>query len=848
MKNFMLFALIAAILSTSAGAAITAVIDASRTSDCVAPCAIFFSSRGTGCTTVECDNDSFDNEAFHTLHYEWSFGDPDAGTWAVSGQSKNIEYGPLAIHVYDEPGQYTVQLTVNSATESATDSVTVNVDDPETVFSGTTRCISTNADFTGCPVACPSANCVSSSDYDASLLSALTAGARRILFHAGQTFILDSTPGVNTDGPVILGSFGSANDGKAIIDGTGCGTCDVISAGWPHSGQIDDWRIMDLEILQAATGSNVGSAVFNSDGWYTPGASPTFDNILVYHLERMSGNRFWGQMRASPYFPQAAIGVFLVENEVAGETGNTIYLATRGGGIVGNTVGKPSGDYPAHMLRFGSPGRWEEALIAHNEWKCCGAIDITHRGEDGRAGDQEFEVDPVQFLVIRKNIYRSGSTGMGSALYDPGYRAIGIHPQNTGSPERLRDIIVEENIFEDQEVRIAARSVTVRNNLFSGSSPPYPNIRPGWSHACAIPSDWVTDIFIYHNSHADFSGYYPVQYFSSCGAIPIANIVVRNNINYGGSDNPYIDAGSFPAGTTLTESNNLGNNALSSSPYAVDSPSISSLSDWYLTGDSAGSAINAGFNLGSTVYDDFEHNLRDSSPDLGAFEYTGGSPPTTDTSTTSTSTTTGITSSTTTTSTTTSTSTTGTTSSTTTTATSSSTTTSGTGTTTSTSTSTTTAPPTTSGDGGDGGSGGDGGGSSPGGGSISVKDETCFDGIRNQGEDDVDCGGPCVPCPTCRDGIMNQGEEGVDCGGPCPACAEGVVTTISTSTSTTSTTATTTTPKTKEASTTTQAETTTTQPAEEGRDYTPWLVAVNLLLLAAALLVYQHRKKKKVEE
>jgi hypothetical protein len=25
-------------------------------------------------------------------------------------------------------------------------------------------------------------------------------------------------------------------------------------------------------------------------------------------------------------------------------------------------------------------------------------------------------------------------------------------------------------------------------------------------------------------------------------------------------------------------------------------------------------------------------------------------------------------------------------------------------------------------------------------------------------------------CPTCADGIQNQGETGIDCGGPCPAC------------------------------------------------------------------------------
>jgi hypothetical protein len=49
---------------------------------------------------------------------------------------------------------------------------------------------------------------------------------------------------------------------------------------------------------------------------------------------------------------------------------------------------------------------------------------------------------------------------------------------------------------------------------------------------------------------------------------------------------------------------------------------------------------------------------------------------------------------------------------------------------------------------------------------------TCSDGIQNQGETGVDCGGPCPACPppSCVDGIQNQGELGIDCGGPCPAC------------------------------------------------------------------------------
>ncbi len=50
---------------------------------------------------------------------------------------------------------------------------------------------------------------------------------------------------------------------------------------------------------------------------------------------------------------------------------------------------------------------------------------------------------------------------------------------------------------------------------------------------------------------------------------------------------------------------------------------------------------------------------------------------------------------------------------------------------------------------------------------------TCSDGIQNQGETGVDCGGPCAACPTCNDGIQNGNETGVDCGGSCSPCDTG---------------------------------------------------------------------------
>lgn len=53
---------------------------------------------------------------------------------------------------------------------------------------------------------------------------------------------------------------------------------------------------------------------------------------------------------------------------------------------------------------------------------------------------------------------------------------------------------------------------------------------------------------------------------------------------------------------------------------------------------------------------------------------------------------------------------------------------------------------------------------------TSANNGTCSDGIQNQNETNVDCGGVCSVCQTCSDGIQNQGETAIDCGGPCGLC------------------------------------------------------------------------------
>lgn len=46
----------------------------------------------------------------------------------------------------------------------------------------------------------------------------------------------------------------------------------------------------------------------------------------------------------------------------------------------------------------------------------------------------------------------------------------------------------------------------------------------------------------------------------------------------------------------------------------------------------------------------------------------------------------------------------------------------------------------------------------------------CSNGIQDQGEEGIDCGGSCTSCPTCTDGIKNGNETDVDCGGNCKPC------------------------------------------------------------------------------
>jgi PKD repeat protein len=568
-------------------AGVTPVLTASRcTTDaevCAAPLAVFFSARGTTCTTGECDNQPIENEAFHALSYQWSFGDSGSGTWAASGQSRNVEYGPLAIHVFDRPGTYNVQLTVRSNTEALPRTVTVYVDDPNTVWSGKTRCISSSGNFTGCP---SGATQVTSSSYGSATATALAAGDRRILFRGGETFALDATPSL-PNGPGMIGSYGS---GKARINGVG-GAQDFVRQG----SSVADWRFVDLEVLQAVSGTSWVNNLIQREG---SGGSVT-TNFLWYKIKRLTGDTAILDVHETTG-SYGSPGTFIVESEIgSGGTANTFFFSTVGGGMIGNKLGSPAGNVN-HLYRI--QPRFRELLIAHNEFACCAESDMTIRGHVNGVSD---------FAVLRQNLVRSGSNTHGWSIW----------PEYNEKDARMRDIIIENNRLESgNEMTIAARSVTVRNNLLFNS-----NIEPTTAHGCSLPAGWVSDIMIYNNS--GYGGRSLVDVVTwQCAQVMGTRHTLRNNLHWNPTAGPTIIQ-SGVSGTVL--SNNLTRNDVQLTPFRVSPPSIQDPTTWRLEGPGASAAINSGFNLGSTVKIDFEHALRPSGAgiDIGAMESGAVGPP-----------------------------------------------------------------------------------------------------------------------------------------------------------------------------------------------------------------------------
>jgi len=200
---------------------------------CVAPCAVHFDAIGDGASATV---DSAYPREFHTLLFEWDFGEPGAGTWSVTGADKNQALGAIAGHVYAQPGPYTVTLTVtNPAGETSIAEAPVEIADPDAEFSASeTWCFANSGvpggvGFESCPSSLSSNQLVIEADtpggFDAALGGSFCdagGGKARCLFRAGDTFGASGFSGLaqTAPGPGLISRFGPGANPR-IVGGRG---------------------------------------------------------------------------------------------------------------------------------------------------------------------------------------------------------------------------------------------------------------------------------------------------------------------------------------------------------------------------------------------------------------------------------------------------------------------------------------------------------------------------------------------------------------------------------------------------------------------------------------------------
>ena len=220
---------------------IVPVITAHRTTG-VAPLAITFDALQTTAPVLTA-------LPFSDIHYEWRFGDDRGTFWSyginVGGNNKNIAFGPVAAHVFETPGTFTVELIashINNAGQLSQTTVTMpnivvtSADALNTIYISQSGVPQPGID----PGVPPGATVQQVTNWNT--IQTLAQTYKRILLKRGDTW--DVNVGCN---------FTGAHAGQGIIGAYGTGakpiaTVNINDGALRFSAGGNDWRVMDLTV------------------------------------------------------------------------------------------------------------------------------------------------------------------------------------------------------------------------------------------------------------------------------------------------------------------------------------------------------------------------------------------------------------------------------------------------------------------------------------------------------------------------------------------------------------------------------------------------------------------------
>jgi hypothetical protein len=441
----------------------------------ISPLLVFFDATGTTDTSM-----SGSGKTFRDVTYTWNFGDTGASgtdTWEYGANrdfnSRNTASGGVAAHLYVTPGvdsAYVVTVTARAGSNTARCQLGVTAHDPSRAngFAGTrTTCVSASGTPSPGSGGCPAgAATLHTSSFNTALGSSHLSSGKRVLFKCGDRFTGDGATlaGITWSVGAYGGCEGTQTN-RPILSDSGSGGELYVSV------KSGDGRIADLDLEGNGRGL-VAMAVLA--GTNVVPYQLTFSNLLS------NGNH------ASYYTPQGhqvgivnsvmtgmkTIGVFWNNGgnnpgSWSGPFPNDNYQAMLGNSFNGAGVGNGSGIETVRIAacRF--------CVIENNTIENASNVGAVLKLHSGNRGSSVAWAGVYsEFIEISDNLFTGTS----------GAQLVENAPQNSAFDERLRNIVVERNLFSSgaasgRQLLVSAVNESVRDNVFyaAGSSQP-----PAW--------------------------------------------------------------------------------------------------------------------------------------------------------------------------------------------------------------------------------------------------------------------------------------------------------------------------------------------------------------------------------
>jgi hypothetical protein len=560
----------------------------------ISPFLVFFDATGTTNSSI-----SGDTTTFQDVTYTWNFGDGNAsgtGSWAYGSNagknSKNTATGGVAAHLYVAPGRdtaYVATVTASDGTNKTSCQLGVTAYDPagsNGFAEANTTCVSASGTPTPGSGGCPAGAAVLNTSSFNTALAKLGSG-KRVLFKCGDTFSGNNATLSGTKWSVgAYGSCEGTQSNRPIFNDTASNYQLVIS---PNAG---DGRIADI----AFNGNGTAAGAVSMPAGTTQ-AIPY--QITLFNLSS-TGNSAgyywaqgaqWGLIGSTQLNSRGNIAVFINSNENNPTQWNGPY---------------PNLDYQAAMGNFingvgsaGGSGAGIEALRVSACRMCVfenntienandvGGVFKMHNGNTYNSAATWTGVY-TELIEISDNLFTGNSGGI---LSD-------IAPQNGGLDERLRNFVIERNLYSSSTTAwggelllVSGANMTLRDNVFympAASSTIYPIL--GVQVAQRGSGNLLT---VQYNEVYNNTCYAPNAIASQMcigfdivgqKAAPTSNSFAKNNLFYAASNTgPTVDN---------TGSNNIVSNntsTITSNPGFVNaSGSYSLISDFKPTANYSG--------------------------------------------------------------------------------------------------------------------------------------------------------------------------------------------------------------------------------------------------------------------